>query len=56
LWLTLHTVRGLVLVLAALGTLVQVIRLRGGGRITLAMSAYVALLYRTGIATPVPKL
>jgi hypothetical protein len=88
LWLALHAVWGLILVLAALGTLVQAIRLRGGGRITLAalgfvgvlgagfnggsflnyhedfssmlmavgfalaMSAYVALLYRTGIATP----
>jgi hypothetical protein len=62
LWLTLHAALGLVLVLAALGTLVQAIRLGGGGRITLAvlgfigvlgagsalaMSAYVALLYRT---------
>jgi len=92
LWLTLHAVWGLVLVLAALGTLVQAIRLRGGGRITLAalgfvgvlgagfnggsflnyhadfssmlmavgfalaMSAYVALLYRTGIPTRVPEL
>jgi hypothetical protein len=55
-WLTLHAVWGLVLVLAALGTLVQAIRLRGGGRITLAMSAYVALLYRAGIATRVPEL
>ena len=36
LWLTLHTAWGLLLVLAALGTLVQAIRLRGGGRITLA--------------------
>ncbi|HXN04781.1 MAG TPA: hypothetical protein VN895_08125 [Candidatus Acidoferrum sp.] len=87
LWLTLHAIWGLVLVLAALGTLVQAIRLRGSGRITLAalgfvgvlaagfnggsflnyrqdfssmlmavgfalaMSAYVALLYRAGIAT-----
>src|SRR6202162_3458741 len=87
LWLTLHAVWGLLLVLAALGTLVQAIGLRGGGRITLAalgfvgvlaagfnggsflnyrqdfssmlmavgfalaMSAYVALLYRAGIAT-----
>ena len=86
LWLTLHAVWGLVLVLAALGTLVQAIRLGAGGRITLAalgcvgvlgagfnggsflnyhedfssmlmavgfalaMSAYVALLYRAGIA------
>ena len=92
LWLTLHSVWGLVLVLAALGALVQATRLRGGGRITLAvlgfigvlgggfnggsflnyhedfssmlmavglalaMTAYVALLYRTGIATPVPEL
>jgi hypothetical protein len=90
-WLTLHAAWGLLLVLAALGTLVQAIRLRGGGRITLAalgfvgvlgagfnggsflnyhedfssmlmavgfalaISAYVALLYRTGIATPGPE-
>jgi hypothetical protein len=90
LWLTLHAVWGLLLVLAALGTLVQAIGLRGGGRITLAalgfvgvlaagfnggsflnyhadfssmlmavglalaMSAYVALLYRTGIV-PSPR-
>jgi hypothetical protein len=92
LWVTLHAVWGLVLVLAALGTLVQAIRLSGGGRITLAalgfvgvlgagfnggsflnyhedfssmlmaigfalaMSAYVALLYRSGIATIRPEL
>jgi hypothetical protein len=92
LWLTLHAVWGLVLVLAALGTLIQATRLRGSGRITLAalgfvgvlgagfnggsflnyhqdfssmlmavgsalaMSVYVALLYRSGIATPVPGL
>jgi hypothetical protein len=91
LWLTLHAAWGLLLVLAALGTLVQAIRLRGGGRITLAalgfvgvlaagfnggsflnyhedisstlmavgfalaMSVYVALLYRTGIATAAPE-
>jgi hypothetical protein len=91
-WLTLHAAWGLGVVLAALGTLVQAIRLRGGGRITLAalgfvgvlgagfnggsflnyqedfssmlmavgfalaISAYVALLYRTGIATPAPGL
>jgi hypothetical protein len=36
LWLALHAALGLVLVLAALGTLVQAIRLGGGGRITLA--------------------
>ena len=92
LWLTLHAAWGLVLVLVALGTLVQAIRLRGGGRITLAalgfvgvlgggfnggsflnyhedlssmvmavglalaMSAYVALLYRTGIGPRAPGL
>jgi hypothetical protein len=86
LWLTLHAAWGLVLALAAVGTLVQAIGLRGSGRITLAalgvvgvlaagfnggsflnyhedfssmlmavglalaMSAYVALLYRGGIA------
>lgn len=91
-WLTLHTVWGLVLLLAVLGTLVQSIRLRGGGRIALAalgfvgvlgggfkggsflnyhqdfrsmlmavglalaVSAYVALLYRSGIATRAPAL
>jgi hypothetical protein len=32
LWLTLHAVLGLVLVLASVGTLVQAIRLGGGGR------------------------
>jgi hypothetical protein len=92
LWLTLHAVWGLVLVLAALGALVQAIRLGGGGRITLAalgfvgvlaagfnggsflnyhadfssmlmaigfalaLSAYVALLYRSGIAAGAPGL
>jgi len=44
LWLTLHAVFGLVLVLAALGTLVQAIRLRGGGRITLAALGFVGVL------------
>lgn len=44
LWLTLHAALGLVLVLAALGTLVQAIRLRGGGRITLAAVGFVGVL------------
>src|ERR1700737_5266205 len=44
LWLTLHTALGLVLVLAALGMLVQAIRLRGGGRITLAAIGLVGVL------------
>jgi len=44
LWLTLHAALGLVLLLAALGTLVQAIRLRGGGRITLAALGFVGVL------------
>jgi hypothetical protein len=44
LWLTLHAALGLVLVLAALGTLVQAIRLGGGGRITLAALGFVGVL------------
>src|ERR1700694_1917963 len=44
LWLTLHAAVGLVLVLAALGTLVQAIRLRGGGLITLAALGVVGVL------------
>ncbi len=44
LWLTLHAAFGLVLVLAALGTLAQAIRLRGGGRITLAALGFVGVL------------
>jgi len=44
LWLTLHAVWGLVLLLAALGTLMQAIRLRGGGRITLAALGFVGVL------------
>lgn len=53
---------GLVTSVSWLGTLVQAMRLRGGRRITmavgfaLAMAAYGALLYRTGIATPMPEL
>lgn len=43
-WLTLHAALGLVLVLAALGTLVQAIRLRGGGLITLAALGVVGVL------------
>ena len=44
LWLTLHAAWGLLLVLAAFGTLVQAIRLRGGGRITLAALGFVGVL------------
>jgi hypothetical protein len=43
-WLTLHPALGLVLVLAALGTLLRAIRLRGGGRITLAALGFVGVL------------
>ena len=48
LWLTLHSLWGLVLVLAALGTLVRAVRLRGGGRITLAALGFIG---RAGIPT-----
>jgi hypothetical protein len=44
LWLTLHAVWGLVLVLGALGTLVQAIRLGSGGRITLTALGFVGVL------------
>lgn len=44
LWLTLHAAWGLVLVLAALGTLVQALRLGGSGRITLAAIGFVGVL------------
>ena len=44
LWLTLHAVWGLVLVLGAVGTLVQTIRLGGGGRITLAALGLIGVL------------
>ena len=44
LWLTLHAAWGLLLLLAALGTLVQAIGLRGGGRITLAALGFVGVL------------
>jgi hypothetical protein len=44
LWLTLHAVWGLVLVLGALGTAVQAIRLGGRGRITLAALGFVGVL------------
>ena len=43
-WLTLHAALGVLLVLAALGTLAQAIRLRGGGRITLAALGFVGVL------------
>ena len=58
LWLTLHSLWGLVLLLAALGTLVQAVRLRGGGadhaggaRFRRRARRRVALLYRAGIPT-----
>ncbi|HEV3460453.1 MAG TPA: hypothetical protein VG413_00275 [Candidatus Dormibacteraeota bacterium] len=44
LWLTLHAALGLVLLLAALGTLAQAIRRRGSGRITLATLGFVGVL------------
>jgi hypothetical protein len=72
LWLTLHAAWGLVLVLAALGLVGVLGAGFNGGRFlnyhqdfssmlmavgfALAMSAYVALLYRTGIPIPGPGL
>jgi len=44
LWMTLHAALGLVLVVAALGSLVQAIRLGGPGRITLAAVGFVGVL------------
>jgi hypothetical protein len=44
LWLTLHAALGLVLVLAALGTVVQATRLGSGGRITLAALGFIGVL------------
>jgi len=44
LWLTLHTAWGLVLVVSALGALVQAIRLGGGGRITLSVLGFIGVL------------
>src|ERR1700694_5818789 len=44
LWLALPAALGLVLVLAAVGTLVQAIRLGGAGRITLAALGFVGVL------------
>ena len=44
LWLTLHAAWGLILVLGALGTLVQAIRLGGGGRITLTVLGFIGVL------------
>jgi hypothetical protein len=44
LWMTLHAALGLVLVLAALGSLVQAIRLGGRGRITLVAIGFVGVL------------
>jgi hypothetical protein len=43
-WLTLHAALGLVLVLAAFGTLVQAIGLSGGGRIAIAALGFVGVL------------
>jgi hypothetical protein len=50
LWLTLHAAQGLVLVLAAVGTLVQAIRLGGAGRITLAALGFVGVLGAASMA------
>jgi hypothetical protein len=44
LWLTLHAAWGLILLLGALGALVQAIRLGGGGRITLAVLGFIGVL------------
>ncbi len=44
LWLTLHAAWGLLLVLGALGTLAQAIRLGGGDRITLAVLGFIGVL------------
>ena len=44
LWLTLHAVWGLLIVLGAVGTLVQAIRIGGGGRITLAVLGFIGVL------------
>lgn len=44
LWLTLHAALGLVLVLGAVGTLVQATRLGGGARITLAALGLIGVL------------
>jgi hypothetical protein len=42
--LALHGAWGLILVVAALGTMVQAIRLGGGGRITLAVLGFIGVL------------
>ena len=44
LWLTLHAVWGLLLLVGAIGTLVQAIRLGGGGRITFATLGFIGVL------------
>ena len=44
LWLTLHAVWGLLIVLGALGTMVQAIRLGGRGRITLSVLGFIGVL------------
>ncbi len=43
-WLALHAILGLVLVLGAIGALVQAIRLGGGGRITRAVFGFIGVL------------
>jgi hypothetical protein len=43
-WLTLHGAWGLVLVLGAIGTLVQAIRLGGGSRISLAALGFIGVV------------
>ena len=44
LWLTLHAAWGLLLLLGALGALVQAIRLGGGGRVTVAALGFIGVL------------
>lgn len=44
LWLTLHAVWGLLIVLGALGTMVQAILLGGRGRITLSVLGFIGVL------------
>jgi hypothetical protein len=44
LWLTLHAVWGLLIVLGAIGALVQAIRIGGGGRVTLAVLGFIGVL------------
>lgn len=44
LWLTLHAVWGLLIVLGALATMVQAIRIGGGARITFAVLGFIGVL------------